>query len=241
MQCKRLILFALLTLFLALAACQPLEPPEEVKPTEIAEEQTAEEGAETEIIPFALDPAVVQGMAEFTSATEQFSLRYPADWVAEEDVEGGVLVIANTEAALARFNAGQIEAGDFALNIGFIPAEFFENLAVDMRLEGTPKRLLLQLTLLSLMRARSDNTAVSDIKIVSFAGEREAALVMVSDDQGEGAFMIIDDAGERVAAFVSAVSYPAEFETYSDIALTVAATVEYNGHSEALWEAMLGQ
>ncbi len=228
MRCKRLVLFALLTLFLTLAACQSLEPPEEV--------------AETEIIPFALDPAVVQGMAEFTSATEQFSLRYPADWVAEEDVEGGVLVIANTEAALARFNAGQgqMEAGDFALNIGFVPAEFFELMQIDVRLEGTPKSLLLQFILSSpMMRARSNNTVVSDIKIVSFAGEREAALVMVSDDQSEGAFMVID-ASQRVVAFISALGYPAEFETFSDTALTIAATVEFKGDSEALWAAMLG-
>jgi hypothetical protein len=235
----------LLTALLVLAACQSEEQLDELAATLEATVQpvdTEEPTLEATEIPLALDPAVVQGMAEFTSATEQFSLRYPADWVAEEDVEGGVLVIANTEAALARFNAGQkIEAGDFALNVGFVPAEFFEIPMVDMRVEGTPKSSLLQFTLASLMRARNDNTAVSDIKIVSFAGEREAALVMVSDDQGEGAFMIIDDAGERVVAFVSAVGYPAEFETFSDIALTVAATVEYNGHSEALWAAMLGQ
>ncbi len=121
----RLTLLAILIAFLALTACVNTEQiDEEVATLEAAVQpvDTEEPTLEATEIPPALDPAVVQGMAEFTSATEQFRLRYPADWVAEEDVEGGVLVIANTEAALARFNAGQIEAGDFALNIGFIPA-----------------------------------------------------------------------------------------------------------------------
>ncbi len=106
-----------------------------------------------------------------------------------------------------------------------------------MRLGATPQSLLQ--SIMPVMRARSDNTAVSDIKVVSFSGEREAALVMVSDEQGEGSFLVFA-AAEGVVAFISAVGHPAEFEAFSDIALTVAATVDFNGDSEALWAAMLG-
>jgi hypothetical protein len=168
-------------------------------------------------------------------ANDLFSVAYPSGWAAEEDVEGGVLSIANTEAALARFSAGQVESGDFALSVGFVPATFFE--LIEVRLGTTPESLLQ--SIMPVMRARSDNTAVSEIKVVSVGGEREAALVMVSDDQGEGTFMVFA-AAEGVIAFISAVGYPAEFEDFSDIALTVAATVEFNGDHKALWAAMLG-
>ncbi|MCP4402882.1 MAG: hypothetical protein GY801_36970 [bacterium] len=216
MKSKIFTMLVVLSMFLVPALCSPA-------------------AGETSAKIFAVDPAVVQGMTEFTSATEQFSLRYPADWAAEEDVKGGVLAIANTEAALDRFNAGQVQSGDFTLNVGFVPAMFFE--LIGGRLGATPQSLLQ--SIMPVMRARSENTAVSDIKVVSFAGEREAALVMVSDDRGEGAFMVFA-AAEGVIAFMSAVGHPDEFEDFSDNALTVAATVEFNGDSEALWAAMLG-
>ncbi len=216
MKSKSFTMLVVLSMFLLPVLCSPA-------------------AGETSAKIFAVDPAVVQGMTEFTSATEQFSLRYPAAWVVEEDVKGGVLTIANTEAALSRFSADQVEAGDFALNVGFVPAIFLELIGV--RLGTTPQSLLQ--SIMPVMRSRSENTVVSDIKVVSFAGDREAALMMVSDEQGEGSFMVFE-AAEGVIAFISAVGHPAEFEAFSDIALTVSATVKFNGDADVLWAAMLG-
>ncbi len=253
MKYKRLTLCTLLILLFALAACQSSDQSgevaateiaeeqivEEVEPAEIAEEHTAEELEPTEIAKEQtmeeVDPAVAQEMAEFTSATEQFSLSYPLGWVVQEDVAGGVLAIANSETALSSFSSGQVELGDFALNVGFIPTMFLELIGVG--LGETPESLLQ--SIMPVMRTRNDNTAVSEVQVVSLGGEREAALVMVSEDQSEGAFLVFP-AAEGVIAFISAVGSPGGFEKHLDIALTTAATIDFNGDAEILWATMLG-
>ncbi|MBV7334810.1 hypothetical protein KFU94_42550 [Chloroflexi bacterium TSY] len=222
MKFKQVTLVVLLTLCFALTACEGVEPMLEAElKADVMEEILS---------------------SEFSSATDQFSLRYPADWAAEEDMEGGVLVIANSEMALARFNAGEAEPGDVVLHIGFLPAEFFA--AFDVPVGTTPKDTLqAMMPVLKIAGHHANDTAddatVSEIEVVALDDTREAALVMVSANQREGGFMV-SEVAKGITAIISIVTAPGEFETMSDILLAVTATIEFKGTSEVLWQAMLG-
>jgi hypothetical protein len=181
--------------------------------------------------------------AEFSSATDQYSLRHPADWLVEEDRENSVLVMANSEAALERFNAGEVEPGDFAINIGFIPAGFFQRPEfddLDIQLGTTPDAFLQ--SIMPMLRVTADYgeaTVVSDSELVSLSDEVKAGLLTVTNEEREGMFIVFE-AVEGVIAFVSAAGHPAEVVGFQEIAFDIAANIGYRGSSNDLAAAFFG-
>jgi hypothetical protein len=181
--------------------------------------------------------------AEFSSATDQYSLRYPADWLVEEDRENSVLVMANSEAALERFNSGEAEPGDFAIIIGFIPAAFFQRVEfedLDIQLGTTPDAFLQ--SIMPMLRVTADygeRTVVSDSELVSLSDEVKAGLLTVTNEEREGMFIVFE-AVEGVIAFVSAAGYPAEVVGFQEIAFDIAANIDYTGSAEDLAAAFFG-
>jgi hypothetical protein len=174
---------------------------------------------------------------EFSSATDQISLRHPVDWVVEEDGEGIVLVMANSRAALRRFHNGEAETGDFAMNIGFIPTSFFERREfadIDIQL-GTVADAFLR-SIMPMLRLTGDNTertVVSASELVSLSDEVEAGLLTVTNEEREGMFIVFEVA-EGVIAFVNTAGYPAEVVGFQEIAFDIAANIDYTGSAENL-------
>ena len=229
MKFNRFTLLVLLSLLLALAACKVAEAIEEIEPTLEAE-------LKADLIEEILS-------TEFSSATDQFSLRHPADWVVEEDAGANVLVMGNSEAALERFNAGQAEPGDFAMNIGFIPAAFFEEgafAALDIQLRTTPDAFLQ--SIMPMLRLTGDNvegTAVSEGELVSLSDDVEAGLLILSNEERDGIFIVFEAAG-GVFAFVTAAGYPGEGGDLQEIASAIAATLDYTSSAEDLMVTFYG-
>ena len=180
---------------------------------------------------------------EFSSATEQYSLRHPAEWLVDEDRENGVLVMANSEAALGRFNAGAADPGDFAMNIGFIPAAFFQRVEfkdLDIQLGTTPDAFLQSIMpMLNLTGEYTERTVVSAGELVSLSDEVEVGLLTVTNEEREGMFIVFEAAG-GVIAFVSAAGYPAEVVSFQEIAFDIAANIDYTGSAEDLAAAFFG-
>jgi len=250
MSFKTLVRLTLTVVFLTLTACQGMAKPHAVEPafeaeleTDVADDVTSEATA----IPPAPEPTASPPPPEselktdfleellpieFSSATGQFSLRQPAGWVIEEDEKGLGLVMANSEAALTRFKTGQVESGEFVLNIGFIPAAWFERNGIEL---GTTPDVFLQ-SIMPLLRPSEDNVespAVSDSELVSLSDGIEAGLLTISDDKREGR-LIVFEATDRVFVFITASGYPGEVEDFQEMALAIAANIEYTGSAEDL-------
>ena len=123
------------------------------------------------------------------------------------------------------------------MNIGFIPTSFFEEAefaALDIQLGTTPDAFLQ--SIMPMLRLTGDNTEgalVSEDELISLGDERHAGLLIISDAQREGMFIVFA-AADGVIAFVSAAGYPGELDGFQDIAFTVAATLEHSGSVDAL-------
>lgn len=180
---------------------------------------------------------------EFSSTTDQISLRHPVDWVVVEDREGNVLVMANSKEAIERFNAGETEPGDIAMNIGFIPAAFFERgefADLDIQLGTTPDVFLHSIMpMVRLTEDYKEGAVLSDSELVSLSNEVEAGLLTISNEEREGMFIVFE-ATESVIAFVSAVGYPSEVDGFQETAFAIAANIEYTGSAENLMTAFFG-
>lgn len=179
-------------------------------------------------------------MEGFTSATELFSVGVPAGWSVEELLPGGALVMANSAAALERYNdGGAIEPGDLVLNIGFLPFVLLQQRELrplDIRFEATPDVFLR--SLLPMFR-RADDAAFGDAELVSLSDGRDAGMLTVSDEGREGMILMFV-AGDGVVAFVSTVGFPGGMGGFQDVAFTVAAEVVFSGAQEALYGTLLG-
>ena len=180
---------------------------------------------------------------DFSSAAGQFNLKHPEDWVIEEDGKGIVLAMANSRAALDRFHASEAEPGDFAMNIGFIPAAFFErgefaDLGIQL---GAEPDVFLQsiMPMVRLIKDFAESAVVSASELVSLSDEVEAGLLTVSNDQREGMFIVFE-AVEGVIAIVSAMGYPGEVDGFQKITFTIAANIEYTGSAQDLTAAFFG-
>jgi hypothetical protein len=180
---------------------------------------------------------------EFNSATENFNLRHPPDWVVNEDREGYALVLANFDAALDRFKAGEVKPGDFVLTAGFVPVAFFERLELANLNSGVlsaPDSLLkLIMPLLRLTGDNMEDTIVSDSELVSLSDEVRAGQLIVSNEQREGLFIVFPVL-DGVIAFVSAIAYPGELGGLQQIASAIAASIEFTGSSSDLMAAFWG-
>jgi hypothetical protein len=219
---------------------QPESSPveQEAPSEEPAEQPTAE--ADVEPTPSATPANEVNEMEEFVSVTEFFKLMVPIGWSSEETFPGGAFVMANSEAALERFNSDStVESGDVILNVGFLPYELFrqrEVVPLDIQFEANPD-VFLQ-SLLPMFRIE-DSAVVSEPELVSLTVERDAGQLTVTEEGREGLILMFA-AGDEVVAFVSAVGFPDELDALQEIAYAVAAEVAFSGAQEALYGALLG-
>jgi hypothetical protein len=264
------LLLVLMAALLALAACQNDEQASESESTEEAEvqstmqpassatapvttaqgptEQPTEEPTEgalsdVEPLPSEVPATAATELEEYVSVTELFSAKVPAGWSTQEYVPGGGLVMANSEAALERYNSGSaIESGDFVLNVGFLPLALLQEKDLShlgFRFEASPEVFLQSL----LPMFRIDNDPAGDIAgeaaLVSVREGRDAGLLAVSDGGREGLILVFS-AGDGVIAFVSAQGYPGEMDALQGITYAVAAEVAFSGAQDALYGALYG-
>jgi hypothetical protein len=208
---------------------------EEIQPTPspIASEPTAEEP--TEEVP----TRAATELEEFVSATEFFSVKVPAGWSKDEVFPGAALVMANSEAALERYESGSaVESGDLVLNIGFLPYRLLETnelRSLNFQFDGSPD-VFLQ-SLLPMFHI-DDDLVIGDPELVSLSDERDAGLMTVSTEGREG-MVLMFIAGDRVIAMVSTVAFPGEMDQFQEIAFSVAAEVAFSGAQDALYGALL--
>jgi hypothetical protein len=179
-------------------------------------------------------------MQEFVSVTEFFSLKIPAGWSTEEAFPGGAFLMANSEAALDRYNnGGAVESGDIVLNVGFLPFVLLQRgelRHLDIQFEATPD-VFLQ-SLLPMFHVTSD-AAISDAELVSLSDERDAGMLTVLDDKRDGMILMFV-AGDGVIAVVSTVGFLGEMSELREITYAVAADVVFSGAQDALYGALLG-
>lgn len=211
---------------LMLAACGA-----ELTPSPVA---TQEPDAPSPTVPEDAD------MQEFVSVTEFFSLKIPAGWSTEEAFPGGAFLMANSEAALDRYNnGGAVESGDIVLNVGFLPFVLLQRgelRHLDIQFEATPD-VFLQ-SLLPMFHVTSD-AAISDAELVSLSDERDAGMLTVLDDKRDGMILMFV-AGDGVIAVVSTVGFLGEMSELREITYAVAADVVFSGAQDALYGALLG-
>ena len=180
---------------------------------------------------------------EFVSTSDLFSLKVPAGWHMEEVIPGADFVMANTETALERYrNGSTIEAGDFVLNIGFLPLALFqENQLAHLGFQlGASPEVFLQ-SLLPMFRLGDESAAQAAGKttLVSLEDGREAGRLTFSQAGREG-MLLVFEAGNGVFAFVSALGFPGEMPELEGITYAVAAEITYQGTQQALYDALYG-
>jgi hypothetical protein len=250
-----LVHLALIPALLALAACQYFEQ----QVAEEAEALATKQSASTTGVQESPDEDLVEGevsdtsseipmtgvteMEEIVSATEFFTVKIPAGWSRQEVVPGADFVLGNSEAALERYNTrGDIESGDYVLNVGFLPLALLQERDLShlgFQFDASPE-VFLQ-SLLPLFRSgdlpAGDNAG--EAVLVSLSDEREAGMLTLSDEGREGLILVFT-AGDGVLAFVSAVGYPGETGSLQEIAYAVAAEVVFSGTQDALYGALYG-
>jgi hypothetical protein len=248
---KVFVLFAFISVLFTLAACQPLDEQQgDTMEVQATEETTAPDGGQEDLgeveanesteasseIPMTGDPE----MEQFVSVTEFFTLQVPVGWSTEEVLAGANFVMANSEQALKRHRSGEaIEAGDFVVNIGFLPYRLFQTnelRSLDFQYDAPPD-VFFQ-SLMPMFRT-TDELVISEPQLVSLNDEREASLMTVSEAGQEGAVLMIS-AGDSVIALVSSVAFPGELSQFQAIAESVAAEVEFSGNQDALYGVLLG-
>lgn len=226
---KTVTLFVLLFAMATLTGCQAAEQLEEIEPT-----------LEAELKADLMDEIL---STKFNSSTDQYSLRHPAEWVVEEEGEGIVLVMANSEAALERFNIGQTEPGDLAMNIGYIPAAWFETREFgrpDLQLGSTPDAFLRSvMPMLRLSGDYMEGTDLSNSELVSLSDDVDAGLLTVSNAERAG-MLIVFEAADGVFAFVTVTGDPGEVDDFQEIAFALAVSIDYTGSADDLAAAFFG-
>lgn len=181
-------------------------------------------------------------MTMVKSSSGHVSVMSPSGWVVEEDADGVRLVLANAEAALTTFNAGeQPKPGEAVITIGFIPAALFAEKDfshVGIQLEASPD-LFLQ-SIMPMLRITGAETAdVSGSELVPFSDEREAGLVTIATPQREGSLLVFE-AAEGVMAFVSTVAYLGELPDLQAVTFAVVSSLDYIGSADTLTTAFYG-
>jgi hypothetical protein len=181
------------------------------------------------------------GMREFVSESEFFSIQVPADWHTEEVVPGIALVTANSEAAFARYSAGETpESGDFVVNVGFLPYEVLrqrELASWNIQFDATPD-IFLQ-SFLPLFRL-DEETLMGDAQLISLSDTRDAGQLSFSDGEREGT-VVVFHAGEEIVGFVSTVGAVGETADFQDVTYAIATEAEFSAPQQTLWFALLGR
>jgi hypothetical protein len=264
------LLLVLMAALLALAACQDEEELEGAESTSGAEAQVTMQPASSATAPETMakgpseqpteepteeaasdvEPALSEASAtaateleEYVSVTELFSAKVPAGWSTQEHVPGGGLIMANSGAALERYDSGSaIEPGDFVLNVGFLPLALLQEKDLShlgFQFEASPE-VFLQ-SLLPMFRIGNDpaGDVAGEAALVSVREGRDAGLLTVSYGGREGLILVFP-AGDGVIALVSAEGYPGELDALEKIAYAVAAEVAFSGAQDALYGALYG-
>ena len=147
--------------------------------------------------------------------------------------------MANSEAALERYKTGgAVTAGDFVLNVGFLPFDLFEQREVKplgIQFEATPD-VFLQ-SVLPVFNIKGD-AVLSDVALVSINDDRDAGMLTVSEEGREGLILMFE-AGDGVVAFISTIGFPGETADFQEVAYAVAAKVTFDSAHEALYGQLL--
>lgn len=212
-------------------------------PEPTAEEPTAEPTREAELeaepTPSEEPGAMATELEEYVSVTDFFSLKVPSGWSLEETFPGGALMMANSEAALDRYQSGSaVEPGDFVLNVGFLPFSLFkqrEVVPLNIQLDESPDAFLR--SALPLFNVE-DDAVLSEIELVSTGGERDAGLMTVSAEGREGMILTFT-AGDGVIALISTVGYPGEVAEFQDLTYAIASEVAFSGAEDVLYGIFL--
>ncbi|HSR46478.1 MAG TPA: hypothetical protein VLL77_00685 [Anaerolineales bacterium] len=216
---------AFVLLALTLAGCAG-----QLTPTRETEGQAPDQPSEA--------PAI--DLQEAESVTEMFTLMVPEGWSQEEVVPGAAFVMASSEAALDRYRAtGGAEEGDLVVNVGFLPYRLLETnelRALDFQVDASPDVFLQSLMPMFLV---DPGLTFSQADLVSLGNDREAGRMTVSAEGQEG-IVLMFPAGDRVIAFVSAVTSPGGMAQFEDITYSIASGVTFGGDSDALFGALLG-
>lgn len=179
---------------------------------------------------------------EFSSATDQFSLRHPTEWVIDEG-EGNLVTMANSSAALARFDSGLTHPGDIAMSVGFIPTLFFESdelfPGIDIKLEASPKTLLESiLPIIRFSSSGRQSAPTGHAQLVTLSNGVEAGVLDLSSDERDGIILVYAITND-VVTFVTASGYPDEVDI-REVAIAIAGGIEFSGSTEEATRAFFG-
>ena len=192
------------------------------------------------ILPFSLMAQDVDTQ-EFISERGFFSVDVPTDWKADEIVPGAALLIANSDAAVERYQANdQPESGDLIVSVGFLPYNILQApqvASLNIQYDASPD-IFLQ-SLLPLFRIREE-VSVGMAELVSVSDLRDAGVVSVSADEREGDILVFHVA-DRVVAFISTQGFLGETDTFQEFVYSIAASTEFTAPQSALWGVMVGQ
>lgn len=238
----------LVLLVIALAACQGVATTDRATATLDVDVQATAQSTPSPATPVAAATAQVEEpvpfeMTEIVSVTEFFRVQAPAGWQAEETVPGASIILANSESALERYNAGSaIESGDIVLNIGFLPLALLQEDQLahyGFAFDASPD-VFLQ-SLLPMFRVGEDpaDTVVGTPALISVGDGRDVGMVTLSDQGREGVVLVFE-AGNGAIALVSAVAYPAEMDAQMATIQEIAATITFTGAQDALYGALYG-
>jgi hypothetical protein len=180
----------------------------------------------------------VTTMTMFDSDSGLFSLRLPSDWVVTEHVDGNGVLMASSETALLRLNAGTaLLPGELAMNIGFIPVAWFaspEFAGLGIQLGSSPARFLASMkSMIRLSRGYTEGTVVGDPEPVLVDTDVEAGLLTVSGETC-GGLLIAFEPTEGVLSFVTMIGYPGELSSHREVACAVASSISWAGSAEDL-------
>jgi hypothetical protein len=206
---------------------------------ELTEEPTREADTIVEPTPSEEPAAMTTELEEYVSVTDFFSLKIPSGWSSEETFPGGAFVMANSEAALGRYQSrSAVEPGDYVLNVGFLPFSLFkqrEVVPLNIQLGGPPDAFLR--SAMPLFNV-DDDAVLSEVELISTDGERDAGLMTVSAEGRQGMILTFT-AGDGVVALISTAGYPGELADFQDLTYAIASEVTFSGAEDVLYGAFL--
>jgi len=189
----------------------------------------------------ALEPSFPS--TEFLSSTDLFRLYVPSGWRMEESVPGAGLVMANTEAALERYNNGNaLETDDVVLNVGFLPMALLQEKELShlgFQFKAPPDLFLQSLLPMFHIGYKPSSNVVGKPALVSLGNEQDAGMLTFSEEGRDGLILVFI-ASNDVITFLSATTSPGGMGEFQEIIYAVAAGVAYSGSQDALYSKLYG-
>ena len=190
-------------------------------------------------------PPVIPGYpaTEWVSNAQMFSLMVPEGWQAQEIVPGAGVVLANTQVALERYQAGSpSEMGDQVLQVGFLPHALLQEKELahlGFQFEASPDVFLQSLLPLFRFGDRPASDVVGAVSLVSVDEGLDAGMLAFTEQERAG-LVLVFTAADGVYAFISAVGYPGEMASLQERMVAVAGTVSFGANQNALYSALNG-